>query len=147
MLVKFTATQIGKAWDTIKFTLEQALPPFTFGDPERYNNIYQELLTDKMQCWVGQLPQANAPPVVYGIVTTTVSEDACSGVKNLLIYSLYGFQQIPQELWLASYETLRKYALSKGCHRIVGYSNSNAILEVVDRFGADSKYHFISIEI
>ena len=142
MLVRLLESQISSHWEEIKYGIEAALPPVVNGSEDRMNNILESLLIGQLVCWVSMNDKT-----MDGILTTEVLYDAASKTKSLLIYSVYAFTHTVPDTWISGVETLRKYALGEGCSRIVGYSNVEQVLNIVEKFGGDTSYRFLSIPL
>ena len=144
MLLKLMPEQVSEYWDGIKFAVEEALPPVVGETPEKMNNILMALLNGEMDCWVSYRKEESG---VVGFVITTITHDSCSDTTNLLLYVIYGMDQTKGVDWIEGYQALRKFALSKGCHRIIGYTTSDKVIKIAKKFGNDSVFSFISIPL
>lgn len=143
MLVKLLPEQISRNWKAIRYSIEQALPPISIGAEDRYDRILMKLLNGTMQCWVNynkEQTQMNA------IVTTTFTGDDVLGVKNLLIYSMYGMGFSKKDFG-SGMLTLFRFAKANKCNRIVAYSDSDEIISLVNRLKGDTSYTFISLPV
>ena len=145
MLLKMLPDQVSNYWPHIRESIEQALPPVVNESPNKMGNILEQLLTGEMQCWVAfRREDANE---VVGFLVTTVTSDACSKTKNLLIYSLCGLKLSRGSDWTEGLEALKKFAKLMQCSRIVAYSDNPLVLKVVEKLGGDTKYKFITFEL
>ena len=150
MLVKLLPDQISRYWQVISHAIEVAAPPIVHCSPNRMNNILQALLEDRMQCWLITEPNEDKGISILGLVVTTVTEDYCSGTKNLLVYALYSYSDrlIPKATWEDFYETLKKFGKSQGCCQIAGYTNNPAIIRIVrDILKGNTEYRLVRLEI
>lgn len=143
MLIKFFPEQIVKHWDEIKMAIENALPPIAGDSPNRMNNILEELLMDRMQCWVA----VNKNGRINGIGTTQLIEDHLTETKNLLVYSAFSIGVTTKEDWIRGFEVITKYAKSKGCKNIVGYTNNPKVVENMNKFGMDTSNVYFSMPL
>jgi hypothetical protein len=140
--------QVASQWDVLKFAIENSLPPIVGGRLDRMNNILNSLLVESMHAWVSCTIHGNgADPSIEGVVVTTFTEDGCSGTRNLLIYCLYAFNRTFLESWQDGISTLLKYAQSKGCSRIIGYTDVEAVVKRVEALGGETKYRLISFPV
>ena len=146
VLVKFTPGQVAENWQYLEPGIRTALPPFTYEDPERMNNIHQALLSGLIDCWVGNI-QVNGSWKPYGFMLTTLSEDTISGVKNLLIYVVYSYSKIPLKEFEANIGTIVSHAKNLGCHRIVAYTSVPKLLAIAKELGGDTDYRFVTFDI
>jgi hypothetical protein len=146
MLVLQTAKQVFEKWDILEPAIQGAVPPFAYGDANAMQNIKASLLAGQMHCFVG-FSFNGEEPLPFGIVITTFSEDECSGVRNLLIYAIYGYRFLTKAMWTESLDTLRKFAKAYMCHRIVAFSNVEAVIVNAGQLGFDISYHFLTLEV
>jgi hypothetical protein len=141
MITKLLPGDISEYWDIISYGLDRSLPPVANGT-ERMNNILASLLAGSMDCWIG-----SEGDKIVGMMITAVSEDVCSGTRDLIIYALYGYNRLPGELWVKGYSLLSRYAKSKNCGRITAYTNVSSLIEISKRFGASTEYTYITVPL
>lgn len=146
MITLLLPEDVSRHWDIIKFAIEESLPPTVSDHPDKMNNILAGLLSGKAQCWISHSMNGQIR-VFDGVVVTKILYDDVSNTKSLLIYCLYGYNKVPKESWLQGLQALAKWAISKGCSSIVGYSDNPAIFRVVERFKGEAKYTFIRIPL
>lgn len=144
MLIKLLSEQIAKYWDVIKYAVEESVPPIANENYDKMNRILEALLNGSMDCWVSVNDENKK---IEAIVVTTFSEDYCSGVRNLLIYSIFGYNEISDKSWAEGFETLSKWAKSCGCIRIIAYTDVDRIKEVVNSIGGNTRYSLVSIPL
>lgn len=141
MITRLLPGDISGYWDIISYGLERSLPPLANGI-ERMNNVLASLLTGSMDCWIGS--EGNK---IVGMMITAISEDECSGTRDLMIYAMYGYDRLPGELWVKGYSLLSRYAKSRNCGRITAYTNVPSIAKIARTFGADTGYTFITVPL
>ena len=146
MLTKLLPDQISKFWDVIKYAIEESLPPVVGEGPDKMNKILMSLLSDKAQCWASYTMDGERRKF-EGIMITRVMYDDVSDTKNLLIYCFYGYDNIERASWLNGFRTLVKYASSRDCHRIVGYTDLPSVVKIAERFGGEARYAFVSVPL
>ena len=139
MLVRVLPNQVCDHWDVVSYGIQQSLPPITIESPRRMNNILESLLLGRMDLWIGLEEDK-----VRGLVVTAFSYDKNSDVQDLLIYSIYGFEDLSTELIMEGMETLKKFAVSNGCKRVTAYSKVEAVINMMKRFGSE-EYSYLSI--
>lgn len=139
MLVRVLPNQVCDHWDVVSYGIQQSLPPITLESPRRMNNILESLLLGRMDLWIGLEEDK-----VRGLVVTAFSYDKNSDVQDLLIYSIYGFEDLSTELIMEGMETLKKFAVSNGCKRVTAYSKVEAVINMMKRFGSE-EYSYLSI--
>lgn len=146
MLTKLLPEQISTHWDIVKFAIEQSLPPTVGDHPDKINRILSSLLCGKTQCWVSHIKNEKSSKL-EGIVLTQMIYDDASNTKNLLIYCMYGYEGFEDVSWFNGLKALVKYAKSRGCTKVVAYTDSPYITKIVNKLGGESKYTFISFNV
>jgi len=146
LLTKLLPDQVSKFWDVIKFAIEESLPPTVGENPDKMNRILSALLDGRAQCWVSHEDYVEGRRF-EGVVVTQIITDGLSGTKNLLIYCLYGYDIVSNDSWKSGLKALAKWAISKKCSRIIGYTDVPKILKVVETLGGEAKYTFISLPL
>lgn len=132
-------------WTFIRECILRSLPPMIEGHDLALLEIQSKLLVDEMQAWFG-LPKLGSS-AIYGVMTTGVVQDEFSGTKNMLIYTVTITNAHPKELWQHAYGVLRKYAKSRGCNKIISYTNQMRILEIALELGADVEWHLVQLNV
>lgn len=146
MLTKLLPDQISGFWDVIKYAIEESLPPVVGEGPDKMNRILMSLLSGKSQCWASYIVDGKRRKF-EGVVITRIMYDDASDTRSLLIYCLYGYEEVGRGSWLGGFKTLTKYAISRGCERIVGYTDLPSVTKIVERFGGEARYTFVSIPL
>jgi hypothetical protein len=146
MLTKLLPDQISKFWDIIKYAIEESLPPTVGESPNKMNKILSSCLSGKIDVWASYNRKEDSAKF-EGLVLTRILFDEASETKNLLIYCLYGYEMVDKKSWIDGYKTILKYANSRKCSQIVGYTNVPLIIEVVKKLGGESNYTFISFNV
>ena len=143
MIIRLSPDQVTVHWDVIKFGIQESVPPITYGSQNTLNNMLKSLLTGEMQCWV----LMNGAQKIQGVATTTITKDSCSGVKNLMIYSVYGLVFIDDETWAENLKGLRKFAKANGCHRIISFRAVDRLIGLVKDLGGSADFTFVALEV
>ena len=138
--------QVSNFWDIIKYAIEESLPPIAGESPDKMNKILAALLIGKGQCWASY-DKGDKGNKFEGIVITKVLYDDISDTKNLLIYCLYGYEDVSKESWLSGFKSLVKFATGQDCSQIIGYTDIPLILKMVERFKGETKYTFVRIPL
>lgn len=146
MLTKLMPDQISAFWDIIKYAIEESLPPIVGESPDKMNKILAALLIGKGQCWASH-NRTDGISKFEGIVVTEILYDGVSDTRSLLIYCLYGYEDVEKEDWLKGLKILIKYAISQGCNHIIGYSDIPLLLRMANRLGGETKYTFVRIPL
>jgi len=146
MLTKLLPEQVSKYWDIIRYAIEQSLPPVAGEGPDKMKKILMSLLSSKSQCWISSDINEESR-ILEAVLVTRILYDDVSDTKNLLIYCLYGYEHIKQSSYSSGVSTLVKYAESKGCDRIIAYTNFPRVIEMIEKLGGSTTYTFISIPL
>lgn len=144
MLIKLLPEQISKHWDFLKEAIERALPPVTGNSNRRMLNILEDMLTEKMHCWVNTNSKSGR---INAIATTQIVVDDISGEMHLLLYSLYGVEPLDKDSWAIAFGTVAKFAESMGCAKVTAYSANPHVVKMAEEFGGDTSYRYISFPL
>jgi len=142
MLVKLSVDNISHYWEDIYNVISGELPPIAIASKEGEAQLLESLLKGTMDCFflVGETYEHSNH--IYGVVTTTVQEDACTGNRTMLIYTMSNIDVIPQHLWKEMEHTLVSEARAKGCLSISFYSNNKKLVGyVANMFEVESMYY------
>ncbi len=142
MLVQLVPEQISNYWPQLSKAIRISLPPNAVESDDGMNNILEACLGGQMRVWT----LMSESKKVYAVVVTMFSMEPMSKTKNLLIYALYGFTKITDELWKSGLQTLRSYAKANGCSRIIGYTDTDRIVELTKSLGG-SVAHTVYLEV
>lgn len=143
MLIRLMPEQIAANWEFLKHQVVDSGPMETLGNDERFNNILNALLIDDMQCWVEAISDEKGFHI-QGIALTQILTNDIAGVKNLLIYSMVGVEELfDLEKWNRGLLTLAQFARKNGCQNILAYSNNPRILRLAERFKANTSQRVI----
>lgn len=145
MLTKLTPEQIANYWNVVKYAIEQSLPPIVGDHPDKLNRILAAALSNKVDVWASYVRKETT--TFEGIVLTKLLYDDASDTSNLLIYCIYGYEEISKSSWPEAIKSLIKYAKSKGCSFITAYSDVPVVITNAKRMGADTRYTFLSFNV
>lgn len=145
MLVKLLPDQISKFWDVIKYAVEQSLPPVVGESPNKMQNILASAMDGSIDVWASY--EKTDKNKFEGIVLTEFLHDKGSRTNNLLIYCLYGYNDVSNESWVSGLESIIKYASGRKCNQVVAYSDNPHIIKIVKRLGGEAKYTFLSFNV
>ena len=104
------------------------------------------LLSDRAQCWLSYIRDGKKSRL-EGMVITRIVYDDVSETKNLLIYCLYGYEKVRMTAWKEGLKSLVKYAVSRDCEKIIGYTDVPFIIKTVERLGGETNYTFVSLPV
>ena len=146
MLTKLLPDQISKFWDIIKYAIEQSIPPNVGEHPDKSNRILSAALSGKVDVWASY-DKSTEVNRFEGLMLTKILYDDVVDMKNLLIYSVYGYETISEDSWKNGLRTILKYAAGNNCSLVVAYTDVPKIVEVVNSLGGDTSFTFISFNI
>ena len=144
-LIKLTPEQVMNNWDYIKFAIEETLPPYVTNHPNKMMRIQEHLFGGMLQCWVPTI--VGTDPRVLGFVITKIIYDGSTDSTNLLILSAYGTEPWDLEVWMKGFKMLVKFAKSRGCEGIIGYTNEKSFIKFAEKFGGSAEYTFVNIPL
>lgn len=149
LFTRLTGSQASQNWDTIRNSLYQTLPPGIPATEDVMTNILESVLKEEVQVWVmHESDFEEKKSTIHAIALTTIVEEKLSNVKSLLIYSLFGgLDRDHQRDWVLGYQALAKFAKSRGCKTISGYTDVPAMIKLAQRFEANTSNRFIYLEV
>ncbi len=147
MLTKLIPEQISKFWPIIKYAIEESVPPTVGEHPDKMNRLLSGMLSGKLDVWASYDHLEDGTTKFNGIAVTQILYDDASNTYSLLFYAVYAYDKTTDKTWLEGYETLSKYAVSKGCTRFIAYSTLPYLIEMANKYGADTSYTFISFPL
>ena len=143
-VTKLLPEQVTVFWNVVKFAIEQSLPPIAINDPEATNRILSSILCKKTEVWAEYVKGEEEGNKFECIFLTQFVYDEPSDTKNLLIYSLYGYDEIDSGSWARALITMVKYAKEKKCNQIVAYSSVPRVIEMAKSVGWNTDFTFLS---
>jgi hypothetical protein len=146
MLTKLLPEQISDYWDIVKHAISESLPPTAGEGPGKMNRILSALLASKAECWISSTIEGDVRKF-EGVVITKLQYDDISNTRNLLMYCLYGYEDVSKESWTKGLKTLVKYASSKECYRILAYTDIPYMIEMANKLGGEAKYTLSSFPL
>jgi len=129
MLKRLNKKEIVAKWDMIKVAIEKALPDIASKNPNRMEQIYNNLMIGTMHCWA-VYRKVEREDALIGIGTTTFTYDLCSGSKLLLGYTAYTFGNATDEEWMEGYQELLEFAKENKCERVCAYTNVPRMFDI-----------------
>ena len=125
MIVQLNPEQISNNWSIIKDAVDAStVAPFNY----REDMLIASLMSGYMACWV-MVDEANQ---LRGIFLTCILHKIASDDKELCIQGVKSLikGRIPNAEWKEVLAALVDYARSKGCARVVAYSNNPRIKQI-----------------
>ncbi len=146
MLTRLLPEQIAEHWDIIKYAIDQSLPPIVTDHPDKMNRILSSALSGGTTVWVSYTKVKEMNRFEAVILTKFLFDDV-SNTKNLLIYSLFGYEVIDKESWMQGLEGIAKFAKARGCSKIVAYTDQPHVIDLVNKLGGETIYTFVSFNL
>jgi len=146
MLVRLLPDDVQRRWPQLKSAILTSLPSHINGTDDAINNLLFALLDDTLHCWI-LVEYEEKDAKIRAVVTTTITVDIPSGIKNLLIYSLTAFEPLTQEILVDGYNSLKEFAKSKNCYKITAFTDIPRIIEMVKSVGGDASQTMIELEV
>ena len=144
-ILRLLPDQIMDHWHFIKDSIVRAFPPVAEATPETLLEMQQQFLLGEADCWFG-VASLDATDII-AVMTTKVVTDDVSRTQNMLIFSVTSYALHSEDLWNDGYFALAKYARSKGCRKILSYSNNPQVLHIAEKLGADISWRLIQLDI
>jgi len=145
MLTRLLPDQIAKFWDIIKYGIEQSLPPVIGEHPDKMNRVLSSCLSGKIQCWASYT--RGEETIFEGVVLTQILYDDASYTKNLLIYCLYGYEDVNGQSWFNGIGTLAKFAKREKCSQIIAYTEVPYMIEKCKKLGGEARFTLCSFDV
>uniref|UniRef100_A0A6M3KL91 Uncharacterized protein n=1 Tax=viral metagenome TaxID=1070528 RepID=A0A6M3KL91_9ZZZZ len=146
MLVRLLPNDISNNWVNISTAIVKGLQPIGTIDEDSINRLLEASLTEELQLWLIIKPEKEVQRII-GLVSTVILIDPILRTKSLLVYSLFGVETIPGHIWVEGIETLRKFAKGNSCTKVCAFSNLVNVVEILKLLGADTSWHYISMEV
>ena len=146
MLTKLTNDMISKYWHYIETAIVASVPGMDTAGEEATNRLLQGLLMDELQAWI--LYQGEEDGIVlYAMVITHITMDKATGALTLLVYALYGYKAVVEELWQDGFKTLQKYARDNDCFQIAGFTSVDKVKKIVRDLGGNTDVTYVTLEV
>lgn len=147
MMLKLPADQISNMWNLFEYALWNSVPPGITPSEGFLANTLAACIAGDLQCWLSFQKRADNTREILGVVITYIDNDECSGDKNLLIYSLYGYGKMPTRMWAEGMETLKKYAKGAGCKRILAFTSHENVMKIAKFLDCNAEVSVLQWEI
>lgn len=108
---------------------------------ERNNRLLKDVLTDKADVWLGQ---SSTRGIVCSVITNYIV-DYYTDLQYLQLLTIVGYQEIPTEAYMQGLDTLREYAISRRCRKIVTYTDNVRLLAAYKMYGFNTDYRFAEL--
>lgn len=132
-------------WHFIKDSIIRSFPPIACATEESLLAAQEAFLLGEMDCWFGV--ESLESQEIIAVMTTKMVREDITGTKNMLIFSVATYQLHNADLWISGYKTLKAYAKSKGCAKIISFTDNPRVVNIAESLGADVTWHFIQLEV
>lgn len=146
MLIKLLPEQTAKYWPMIKESLENTIPGEYLHKHARLNNILELLIADKMHCW-WSVEEKDGNFKLFGVLITTFFNDDCTKTRNLRIYSVFGYEDIPFSEWEEGFKTIVEFARAKNCSYVDAFTDIPGVVAIAKRFNWEARFTYLSKEV
>lgn len=140
MLIKLLPEQVAKFWDMLRYAIAETFMPRNSCTNEHLQAILANLLSGKMQCWMG-FKEVEGERKFIGFIVTRLSEDPAIKERTLFIENIYAFQAVPEELLFSAQAILEKFAIKNNCKSLVGLTESERIVTLAKRNGYSTRFY------
>jgi len=142
MLAILLPEQICDNWDEMKGYIREASPDPPWASSERMNDILESLLIGRMTAWISYDEDIKFD----GLLIVSVYDDV-EGVKTMLIHSLWSGSKVSRASWASGWEIIKRYAISRGCKKVVGYTKLESVKKLVKSMSGSTEYTFCEIDL
>jgi len=143
MLVKLEVDQALRYWEPLRGLIMIAQPVHAGTDRESEVKLLEAVSLGALDIWA----EMNEKGGIDAVVSTAFTSDVGTGNLSLLIYSLTAVGKLTAPQWTAGLETLRKYAASRGCKKIVAFSAHSGVIGLVQKLGGDTSLTLCTLEV
>lgn len=146
MLLRLMPDQVSRYWEFFKEGISASLPPTTKNAPGVLNRVLETILAGGKDVWLSFVKRDGGIDA-HGFVITQMISVYEAELKMLLIYAIYAPKGFTDEEWNEGFVALAKFAKSRNCVEIVGYTNDDHAIKRAEQFGGDTSYRYISIPL
>ena len=132
-------------WHFIKDSMVRSFPPIARESDEAFLHLQEQFLLGQMDCWFAVISLGSSD--IVAVMTTKIVIEDVTLTKNMLIFSVTTYQPHSQDLWVKGYSNLSRYAKTKGCDKIISFSNNPLVFRVAESLGADIEWRLIQLTV
>lgn len=136
-----------KLMPSVMNAIVQALPPAERLDETLRANITGALVDGRIQVWgiLGLDEEKTWRPV--GFITTSLRMDDMTGKNTLLVYTMFSYAVIEDKAYKLFVDTLRSYAETQNCGKMVCYTNNARIIRMLRGLGWNTDFVFAHMNL
>ena len=142
---RLTPEAVIQIWPQIKDVVRRGMPPTMDDSEEALNYTLGMLSQGRMQMWVMFADDELKVPRALAI--TEVVHEPGFEYKNLLLYALVSFGGVETDEWAEGFEAVKKFARDNKCHRIIGFTNVQRVVDIVTSLGGKAEYVLLTMEV
>jgi hypothetical protein len=145
-LLKLLPDQVAKYWELLSPMVESTLPPIVGKDVGRMNSILESIMSgnmDMLQFY--DIEEDKVSVKGFAVVSDMITVDWTE--KQLLVYSVYGYENLSKRIIVDGFQLLMEYAAGQGCSSLVAYTNLDGLVKYVKRLGGSADYTFIRMGV
>ena len=151
MLIRLSSEQVVRYWQSIEDALVASLPlekPLT---DEQVLALQRQCVEGALQLWLlyeiraDETGQDRVSPLALG--ATAMQSSLATGEKELLIYALCSYENVPVEKWQEAFDALRKYAKAQGCIAITALTKVERVKRIVKSLGGNIETVLCRLEV
>lgn len=145
-LLKLLPEQVTKYWELLSPMIESTLLPIVGEDVGRMNSILGSILSGNMDVvQFFDLVDDEVTVKGFAVVSVIISVDWTE--KQLLVYSIYGYETVGKRSIIEGLKLLIEYAAGEECSSLVAYTNLRGLIEYTKRLGGNADYTFIKLGV
>lgn len=142
MLVRLLNDQINPYWPQIRKVIEDGARSGEPASEEDIKNILASIYDGTLTCWISGNQSG-----INGVVLTSILDDTAAKKKSLVIYFAYRFGDAIREDWFDAVNTLKRYAKSIGCYRVVAHPYSLEVVSLCEKLGGKLVNYVIEFDL
>jgi hypothetical protein len=146
MLIQLQPVQISALWHEILDSYVRANEISSKAKAEVGKNLLVDLLSRKRNCWIVYSVQEEERRI-HAIGITGITVDNMTGVRELEIFSLYGYRTLTEELSRESFQKFSDYARANQCQVIRAVSGVKRIQQLCDLVGLKPTASVYKLEV
>jgi hypothetical protein len=112
-------------------------------DPADLSEALNSLYNGRLTCWISGSKNGG----INGLVLTSVSEDDIVKKRSLVIYFAYRFGPTAGSEWINGVNTLKRYAKSIGCCRVVAHPDEPEVAKLCESLGGRITNYFVQFDV
>jgi hypothetical protein len=147
-LTLLTAEQVMGEWcDYVSPCVEMGLHSESKDDPEAYRRFMSHVDLGELGVYIFGGERKDDTSICLGVVIISVSPNPISGKRQMLIWALHAWENVPMELWQAGWDELEILAEDMNCDTIVAHTNVDRVRKILETVNAKQEATVYTKEI